>query len=251
MKIIISPAKKMRDHEDGFMWKQKPLFLDKTQVLLDELKKMNAEKLSKLMNCNSKIAELNYERFQKMDLNHSLTPALFAYEGLQYQHMAPSIFTDEQLDYVEKHLCILSGFYGLLQPFDGINCYRLEMQTRLNTENVSDLYAFWGSLLADELYKNNDLVLNLASKEYSMCIEPYLKDQRKMIHCIFATENKGKLKVKGTEAKMLRGEMVRYMASEKIENIEEIKKFSCMGYVYSEKESSNEEFVYIKKEVAH
>lgn len=251
MKIIISPAKKMKDHEDGFMWKQKPLFLDKTQILLEELKKMHVDELRHLMNSNQKIAELNYDRFQKMDLEHALTPALFAYEGLQYQHMAPSIFTDEQLDYVEKHLCILSGFYGLLSPFDGINCYRLEMQTRLTTENHSDLYSFWGSMLADELYKENDLVLNLASKEYSMCIEPYLNNQRKMIHCTFATQTNGKLKVKGTEAKMLRGEMVRYMASHHIENIEEIKKFSCMGYVYSEKDSSDEEYVYIKIEAAH
>lgn len=236
----------MNDHED-FGWHQLPLFLDKTEMLKDRLQKMSIEELADCMKCNQKIATLNHERFQKMDLHEGLIPALFAYEGLQYQHMAPAVFTSDELEYVEKHLVILSGFYGLLRPFDGIRCYRLEMQTRLDINENKSLYDFWKDDLANELFHDDDLVLNLASKEYSQCIEPYLNENRKMITCVFASSDKGKLKVKGTEAKMARGEMVRYMASHQIEDLEEIRHFNYLGYGYDASYSNDKEWVYLKR----
>ena len=236
----------MNDHED-FGWHQLPLFLDKTEMLKDRLQKMSIEELADCMKCNQKIATLNHERFQKMDLHEGLIPALFAYEGLQYQHMAPAVFTSDELEYVEKHLVILSGFYGLLRPFDGIRCYRLEMQTRLDINENKSLYDFWKDDLANELFHDDDLVLNLASKEYSQCIEPYLNENRKMITCVFASLDKGKLKVKGTEAKMARGEMVRYMASHQIEDLEEIRHFNYLGFEYDASYSNDKEGVYLKR----
>lgn len=236
----------MNDHED-FGWHQLPLFLDKTEMLKDRLQKMSIEELADCMKCNQKIATLNHERFQKMDLHEGLIPALFAYEGLQYQHMAPAVFTSDELEYVEKHLVILSGFYGLLRPFDGIRCYRLEMQTRLDINENKSLYDFWKDDLANELFHDDDLVLNLASKEYSQCIEPYLNENRKMITCVFASLDKGKLKVKGTEAKMARGEMMRYMASHQIEDLEEIRHFNYLGYEYDASYSNDKEWVYLKR----
>ncbi len=226
----------MNDHED-FGWHQLPLFLDKTEMLKNRLQKMSIEELADCMKCNQKIATLNHERF----------PALFAYEGLQYQHMAPAVFTSDELEYVEKHLVILSGFYGLLRPFDGIRCYRLEMQTRLDINENKSLYDFWKDDLANELFHDDDLVLNLASKEYSQCIEPYLNENRKMITCVFASLDKGKLKVKGTEAKMARGEMVRYMASHQIEDLEKSRHFNYLGYEYDASYSNDKEWVYLKK----
>ena len=52
-----------------------------------------------------------------MDLRRRLTPAVLAYEGIQYQYMAPTVFETAQFDYIREHLRILSGFYGLLRPF--------------------------------------------------------------------------------------------------------------------------------------
>lgn len=247
MKIIISPAKKMKEDEDGFDWRDLPLFLDETQVILKFLEKLSVEQLSQRMKCNLTLAQLNYERFQSMDLKQKLTPALFAYEGLQYQYMAAEVFTEEELDYVQQHLRILSGFYGMLKPFDGIRCYRLEMQTKLDLGTCDNLYDYWGEKLVNELYQEDHLVVNLASKEYSKAIEPYLNDERKMITCHFKQRKQGKLVTKATEAKMARGEMVRYMATHQIEDIEKIKQFNLLNYHFSDKESSENEFVFIKE----
>ena len=128
MQIIISPAKKMRTDTDSFIWKDLPVFLSRTEVIFTELKKLSYEELKALWKCNDKIAAQNVERLQTLDLHKALTPAVMAYEGIQYQYMAPGVFSQEELAYVQDHLRILSGFYGLLRPFDGVIPYRLEMQ---------------------------------------------------------------------------------------------------------------------------
>ena len=246
MRIILSPAKTMNEFDIAFQYKDLPIFIQETEILKDELKRLNANELSKLMKCNDSIALLNYQRYQHMNLKEGLSPALFTYVGLAYQHLACHIMTQSELDYVQDHLIILSGFYGMLRPFDGIKPYRLEMETKISVNGYSNLYDFWNEKIANELYKENDVVLNLASNEYSKCVKPYLNEQRKMITCIFAQRTNGKLKTKATEAKMCRGYMVRYMAERNIQDLEEIKKFDYKGYLYSEKDSNESEWMFVK-----
>lgn len=151
MKIIISPAKKMKDSPDVMPVVQLPEFLDSAQTLLEWLRGLSFPELKKLLACNDQIARLNYDRFQHMELRHGLTPAILAYEGIQYQYMAPSVFTEAQFAYVVRHLRILSGFYGVLRPLDGVTPYRLEMQAKLKTDFCENLYDFWKERLCEQL----------------------------------------------------------------------------------------------------
>ena len=247
MKIIISPAKKMRVDNDTFVPLSKPEFLDKTASLFEELRQKDLPTLQKLWECNDEIAELNFKRLQTVNLERNLTPAVFAYDGLQYQHLAPNVLEEEALDYLQKHLRILSGFYGILRAFDGVVPYRLEMQARLACEGYKNLYAFWNSLLYDELTKDDGEVLNLASKEYSKAVEPYVTKDVRFVTCVFATYVKGKLKVKATEAKMARGEMVRLCAENNVQSVDEVKAYNVRGYIYNEALSSETEFVFVKE----
>ena len=246
MKIIISPAKKMRVDNDTFVPLSKPAFLDKTVKIKEELLKMDLPALQKLWECNDDIAELNFKRLQSMNLERNLTPAVFAYDGLQYQHIAPNVLDEVALDYLQDHLRILSGFYGILRAFDGVVPYRLEMQARLTCDGYKNLYAFWSSLLYDELIKEDGEVLNLASKEYSKAVEPYVKDGVRFVTCVFGTYVKGQLKVKATEAKMARGEMVRLCAENNVQSVDEVKAYNVRGYVFNEELSTETEFVFVK-----
>ena len=155
MKIIISPAKKMRVDNDAFVPLSKPEFLHRTLQIKEALGKMDLPALQKLWECNDEIASLNFKRLQNMNLERNLTPAVFAYDGLQYQHLAPNVLEESALEYLQKHLRILSGFYGILRAFDGVVPYRLEMQARLACDGYKNLYAFWNSLLYDELTKDD------------------------------------------------------------------------------------------------
>lgn len=144
MRIIISPAKKMHEDADSLEPLGPPRFLPEAERLLSVLRPMPLRELKALWQCSDAIAALNAKRLRRMDLRGRLTPAVLSYEGIQYQYMAPGVFETGQFAYLQEHLRILSGFYGLLRPFDGVVPYRLEMQARLPVDGHRDLYGFWG-----------------------------------------------------------------------------------------------------------
>lgn len=246
MRIIISPAKKMNMDADTFPAPVLPVFLEETELLKDWIRTLSFEEAQALWNCNGKIAELNYRRFLDMDLRRNLTPALISYEGIQYQYMAPEVFTQKEWDYVQECLRILSGFYGVLKPLDGVVPYRLEMQAKAGVNGKKNLYEFWEDRLYQEIHEKDGVILNLASKEYSRCIEKYLKQEDTFITCVFGEWKSGKVIQKGTQAKMARGEMVRFMAERGIEDVEEIRRFDRLGYQFQEELSSDREYIFIR-----
>lgn len=232
MKIIISPAKKMNVDRDSFAVGGLPEFLEETKELMRAVQALSFSEARALWKCNDRLAELNYRRFRDMDPERGLTPAVMSYEGLQYQHMAPGVFTSEALSYLAEHLRILSGFYGLLKPFDGVTPYRLEMQAQLAVKGCRDLYEFWGRRLYQSLVREDRVIVNLASREYSRCIEKYIGPEDRFITVEFGELADGKVKQKGTLAKMARGEMVRFLAENQIGSPEDMKEFRELGFSY-------------------
>lgn len=248
MNIIISPAKKMKTDTDSLGYYNLPLLINDTEVLLSYLKGLSYEEAKLIWKCNDTIARLNYERIQKMDLYRNLTPAILSYEGIQYQYMAPGVFSTDEFSYIEKHLRIISGFYGVLRPFDGVTPYRLEMQAKLNGNNLNSLYEFWNRKPAEQLFSGSSSIINLASKEYSKCILDYLDGSVRFITCVFGEMIGKKVVEKGTQVKMARGEMVRFMAEKQIEDAEEIKSFNRLNYVFSDELSNENTYIFIKRE---
>lgn len=249
MRIIISPAKKMKVDTDSFPYRDLPAFLSNTEEICGLLRSMPYDKLKKLWKCNDQIAQLNVQRLRDMDLLGRLTPAVLAYEGIQYQYMAPGVFTDQEYAYIQAHLRILSGFYGVLRPFDGVTPYRLEMQAKLRIGACKDLYAYWGDRLAKALLAETNCILNLASKEYSVCVSKYLPDSARFITCVFGEEKDGKVMEKGTMCKMARGEMVRYMAQNQIENPEQLKSFNSLSYRFDASRSDDNTYIFLRNRV--
>ena len=163
--------------------------------------------------------------------------------------MAPAVFEDGQYDYVQEHLRILSGFYGVVKPMDGVVPYRLEMQAKAAVSGYRNLYDFWGDGLYREVVDESRIIVNLASKEYSKCIEKYLQPEDYFITCVFGELDGEKIVQKGVYAKMARGEMVRYMAANAISEPEEIKAFDWSGYRFREDLSSEDEYIFIRMEI--
>lgn len=244
MKIILSPAKKMNTDLDSLDYLDLPQYLEQTAEILEWLRTRSYAQLKKLWQCNDKIAEQNFARLKNMELDKRLTPAILSYEGIAYQYMAPAVFEYTQFDYVQEHLRILSGFYGVLKPMDGVTPYRLEMGAKAPIHGHKDLYDLWGKRIYDSVRDEDGVIVNLASKEYSKCIEKYLTDKDTYITVTFCEVSGDKLISKGTYAKMARGEMVRYMAEMQIKNPMDIKKFNRLGYSYREDLSSDLEYVF-------
>ena len=244
MKIILSPAKKMNRDVDTLEYSALPEYLEQTETILNWLKSKSHEDLKKLWKCNDKIAEQNFERLECMDLHKQLTPAVLSYEGIAYQYMAPAVFENSQLEYIQEHLRILSAFYGVLKPMDGVTPYRLEMQAKASIGGSKALYEFWGEKLYRAVRDDSGVIINLASKEYSKCIEKYLTPEDHYITITFCERSGDKLVTKGTYAKMARGEMVRFMAENNVKDPAGIQKFDRLGYIFRKELSSDREYIF-------
>ena len=248
MKILISPAKKMRTDTDTLSPQALPAFLPETERLLSALRSLSRQELKQLWRCSDAIAARNEERLGDMDLHRGLTPAILSYEGIQYQYMAPGVFETGQYGYLQRHLRILSGLYGILRPFDGVTPYRLEMQARLAADGHRDLYDFWGDKLARSLDGAGGLVINLASREYSRAVTDHLPDGVRLLTCTFGELRKdGRVVEKGTLCKMARGQMVRWMAERGVRRSEELKDFQDLGYRYDAAHSGHDHYVFLKE----
>ncbi len=107
-----------------------------------------------------------------------------------------------------------------------------------------DLYGFWGDRLYQEIRDESGIIINLASKEYAKCIEKYLSPGDVCLTCVFGEMAQGKFVTKGTYAKMARGEMVRFMAENQIENMEDLKSFDRLDYKYRADLSCEKKYVF-------
>lgn len=245
MKIIIAPAKKMIIDQDSFPVETRPQYLEQATQLLQRLRQLSYPEAKALWHCSDKLALPNYQWLQTMVLERKLTPALLSYSGIQYQYMAPDIFTEPALRYVQANVRILSGFYGIVRPFDGIVPYRLEMQAKLRVGSAANLYQFWGDQLYRALTPKPEPIINLASQEYAKAITPYLLPNQPFINVIFASLVDGRLKVKATLAKMARGEMVRFLAEHQITTVADVSKFDHPDYRFDPQRSTANQLVFL------
>ncbi len=247
LKIILSPAKRMRSCVEEPVPTALPVYLKRTEKLLKRLQAMSRCELKALWSCSDAIADLNCERLSRMNLYQNLSAALVSFDGILYQYMAPQVFEESYYEYVQDHLRILSGFYGILKPLDGVTPYRLEMQAPLETEEGKNLYEFWKETLYSELVRGGSpsVILNLASAEYYKCIKPYLRPEDTCITCIFGQWENNRVREKGVYVKMARGEMVRYLAEHHAEDPAEAKNFDRLGFCYHGELSDENRYVFL------
>lgn len=244
MKIIIAPAKIMKIDRDSFPIQSKLQFLDKTRILERFLKSRSNEQLKDLWHASENVTKQSILQLENMNLDERLTPAILAFSGIQYQYMAPDLFTQPALDYIQKNLRILSGFYGMLRPFDGVCPYRLELNTKMVGFRDYSLYHFWGSDIAENLFQEDNIVIDLASKQYTRLVKPYLSQGRQLITVDFQELKNDKWKTVGVHAKMARGEMVRYIAEKQIKNPTDLQDFNDFEFQFEPDVSTKDHYVF-------
>lgn len=252
MLVVVSPAKKLDfDTECVAANQTGPQFLEKTNYLATELKKLGAADIGKLMKLSSNLSELNYKRFQSFKKVYNPTTskqAAFAFNGDTYTGLDINSFSKSEINRAQKHLRILSGLYGVLRPLDLIQPYRLEMGTKFKFANYKNLYDYWKedvtTLINQELKKEKYLV-NCASNEYFSVIDEKNLDGE-LITPVFKENRNGVLKIISFSAKKARGMMAKYIIKNNINSIDGIKKFNEDGYKYSAKESTANNIVFVR-----
>lgn len=251
MKAIISPAKKLDFtlSNDPIKLSKKLLFESETNVLVDKMKTLKPKDLSKLMSLSDDLSILNFSRYQDFETAPSRA-ACFAFAGDTYQGLNISSFSKDDLEYAKDTVYILSGLYGLLRFNDPIRPYRLEMGVRLkDTQNgFNNLYQFWDTNISaklNELNPNSELIVNLASIEYSKAIKASLLNAT-FINVHFVEEKKDKLVSVGFTSKRARGSMARYIVQTKAQKVSDLFDFVFEDHTYCP-ELSSETQLYFKK----
>ncbi len=254
MIVVISPAKKL-----DFNSKSKgenyttPEFLDKSSEIINVIRQFSPKDLAVLMNVSDDIASLTFERHSQWRApfnKENSRPAIHAYKGDVYRGMSADDFSDEDLEFAQGHLRILSGLYGILRPLDLIQPYRLEMGTKFRPFGGKDLYGFWTetitSAINSDLKKHSEKVLvNLASQEYFKAVNEDNLDG-KVVTPVFREYRNDQYKVVGILAKKARGMMSRFIISNRLKKAEEIKLFNLGGYSYDDNLSSEKEWVFAR-----
>ena len=234
MLVVLSPAKTLDfNKKNNDLPMTSPYFIKEARSLVEELKTYDVISLEKLMKISNKLAVINKEKFQEWGLDIGS-------------------YNVEDYFYANDHLRILSGLYGVLRPFDGINFYRLEMGTKLKFNEYKNLYEFWNDKIINRLYEelkshNEKKIINLASNEYFKSIEKIseFKDVE-VINIAFKELKDDKYKIVTVKAKRARGLMSSFIIKNQIETIEEIKKFDVEGYEYNEELSKSNELVFTR-----
>lgn len=256
MLFLLSPAKKLDyDSPVSTTTYTQPLFVKRSAELIKVLKTKTADDIAALMKLSPALSELNVRRYAewkpKFDQKNA-RQAVLAFNGDVYEGLDATTLTESQMNWAQEHVAILSGLYGVLRPLDLMQPYRLEMGTRLQTKAGSNLYAFWGSTIADYLNERlNDetsrIIINLASEEYFKSVDLKALDAR-VVQCVFQDYKNGVYKIISFNAKRARGLMARFAIETKAKTPAALKKFNVEGYAFAVQESTEDKLVFRRKQ---
>lgn len=240
MLLLLSPAKSLNFETPPHIASHtQPLFVSQAQALVDVLREKSPPELADLMHISDALAGLNVARYQTWSPDFSLQNAkqsVLAFDGDVYDGLSANSLDEAALQWLQQHLCILSGLYGVLRPLDLMQPYRLEMGTRLVTAKARNLYRFWGSQIAEYLNQRcqaevDPVVVNLASEEYFKAVDRQAL-QARVVTCVFEEYKAGQYKVVSFAAKRARGLMTRYAVQRRVTAVEDLKGFDLEGYAH-------------------
>lgn len=252
---VLSPAKTLDyDSKLPIQTFTTPDFLAETRELLDVLKDYDVHAIEKLMDISDKLAVLNYDRYRSFEFPftpENARPAIFAFKGDVYRDLELNVYSESDFEFMQQHVRILSGLYGLLRPLDLMQPYRLEMGTNLKNEKGKNLYQFWGAKISEKLNQTlkdqgDDILVNLASEEYFGAVDlSTLK--AKVVKIVFLDRKKDTYKIVSIYAKQARGWMANWICRNHVNSVDGLKEFNVRGYVFSEKRSSAHELVFTRE----
>jgi cytoplasmic iron level regulating protein YaaA (DUF328/UPF0246 family) len=252
MKIVISPAKSL-DYESKLPTKKytQPQFLANAKVVHEAVKEKTPKELTELMHISDKLADLNWQRNQEWTTpftTKNARPAIYAFNGDVYTGIDAYTLPIAKLAKLQESLRILSGLYGLLNPLDLIQPYRLEMGTQLQVAEHKNLYGYWKSTITQSLneeLKEGELFINLASKEYFDAVDAKALNVPVIVP-EFKDYKDGELRMVSFYAKKARGMMVRYIIDKNVKTLKGLKGFDYDGYRFDPKLSEGNTLVFTR-----
>ncbi len=253
MLIILSPSKTIGHQKHSFEAQVTlPRFIKHAEEICRQMKQLSLTDLQTLLKTSQKLTQTAHDYYQHWNHSHGAdnsTPAILAFSGDVFSGMDAQNFTKDTLLYSQQHVMILSALYGVLQPLDIIQPYRLDVANPLKIKSQT-LYQFWKNEVTQavdqqlKLQKDN-ILINLASAEYFQMLD--MKQLRaSIITPVFKDFTNGTYKIVSIFAKKARGKMTRFILENRISNPEELKTFVEDGYYFSDFNSDEGTFTFLR-----
>ena len=255
MLLVLSPAKSLDFASPS--WAQplsQPVFARQAAELARVMRGYSPQGLAELLDISEALASLNVARYAAWRAKPQATSvraAVQAFNGDVYDGLQASALKPAALQWLDAHVAILSGLYGVLKPLDAMQAYRLEMGTALPTARGDSLYAYWGDRIAKHLRQrlqelDSDVLVNLASVEYFKAVNlAALKAQ--VLECVFQDWQNGQFRVVSFFAKRARGSMARFAAQHRLRRVDDLRGFDADGYLWDKDASSTQRLVFRRR----
>lgn len=252
MLVVISPAKRL-DWQERAVKMTSPEFEADAQRLARSGRNLTLKELKGLMDLSDDLARLNRDRFRAFTDTpgpEDLRPAALAFAGDTYTGLEAGSLDEEEMDWAQEHLRILSGLYGVLRPRDGFQAYRLEMGSRLKTRRGVNLYDYWRDQIAKSLNAQaaamgTDVLVNCASQEYFGAVQEKALKLR-VITPQFMEDKPGGPKIVSFFAKRARGSMARFIIQRRLTDPEGLRDFDLGGYLFQPEMSEPDRPVFLR-----
>ncbi len=257
MLFLLSPAKSLDfDTPAGTAAHTQPLFIAQAAELIGVLRQKSPQHIASLMSLSDTLAGLNAARYAAWVPKFTTKNAkqsVLAFNGDVYEGLDAKSLAAVDLKWLQEHVCILSGLYGVLRPLDYMQPYRLEMGTKLATPQGKDLYQFWGAQISDylntRLHKDAaPVVVNLASQEYFKAVDRKAL-QARVVECVFQEYRNGQYKIISFYAKRARGLMARFAALHRLSRPKQLESFDAEGYAFDRVASEPDRLVFRRSQL--
>lgn len=253
MLLITAPSKTQLAMSRFFPSFTLPVFLKKSNTLIEFLRGYTAEELCSLMNMSEALGQSTRQRISDFQLPLTLEnsrQALFTFQGDAYSSLNPEFYNEKQLLHAQEHIRILSGLYGILRPLDLMFPYRLEMGTRLASRKWKNLYDFWGNDITEKINDDcsrhrDNTVVNLASAEYAKVINRKILVPQ-FITVTFQERKEGSYKTIPIYSKRARGMMLHYVISNQLTEPQQLLEFSLEGYTFAKERSTADNWIFTR-----
>ena len=252
MLFLLSPAKSL-DYASPLpdVPCSEPLFVSESVRLIRALRQYKAAQIATLMDLSDDLARLNvarYKAWRRVVPAQTSRQAVLAFDGDVYGGLRARDLNPDDLVWLQDHLAILSGLYGVLRPLDRMQPYRLEMKTRLQNERGDNLYQFWGKRLSEYLNKRQaaqaaPVVVNLASQEYFRAVDRKTLKSR-VVECVFEETRGDRHQVISFLAKRARGLMMSHAVRLRATEVQQLESFDAEGYALARDVSTPDRLVF-------
>ena len=193
------------------------IFKESVQQVVDLLQLIEDEDIRSIYGTSQEKSEAFHSQNQSI-FKEKCVPAINRYTGVVYENIGWEDLSNGAKSYLQNHIMIFSGLFGMVRPLTQIPNYKLKM-------NVLSLQHHWKPILTEALSKE-EFIIDLLPQVHRKAYIP----NKNVYRVDFSVIKKGKKTAAGHFGKAVKGKFIQYLAENNIQKVEQFKGFKHDGF---------------------